>query len=291
MSEKQQSYPYDPPVADLLTAGDPRGQAWLDYPAAYAFTKDHTPDLIRMMQDEELNQADSDSDEVWAPLHAWRALGQLGDPAAVEAIAALFPRIDDEWNSDWEQEELPVVLGMIGSPAIPALEAFLANPQNGLFARAAAATALVKIGQQDTAVREECIAVLVNQLRQHERQEVELNGFIINDLVELRAVEVAAVMEAAFQADSVDLSILGDWEDVQIMLGLSHKRSTPAPVFRWVRDEAAFEANKSGEKRADQTVSQGLTDGTRTTVPKAGRNDPCPCGSGIKYKKCHGKLG
>jgi uncharacterized protein YecA (UPF0149 family) len=21
-------------------------------------------------------------------------------------------------------------------------------------------------------------------------------------------------------------------------------------------------------------------------VPKAGRNDPCPCGSGRKYKKC-----
>lgn len=23
--------------------------------------------------------------------------------------------------------------------------------------------------------------------------------------------------------------------------------------------------------------------------PKIGRNDPCPCGSGRKYKKCHGK--
>jgi preprotein translocase subunit SecA len=24
------------------------------------------------------------------------------------------------------------------------------------------------------------------------------------------------------------------------------------------------------------------------SVPKVGRNDPCPCGSGKKYKKCHG---
>ena len=23
---------------------------------------------------------------------------------------------------------------------------------------------------------------------------------------------------------------------------------------------------------------------------KVGRNDPCPCGSGKKYKHCHGKL-
>ena len=25
-------------------------------------------------------------------------------------------------------------------------------------------------------------------------------------------------------------------------------------------------------------------------TPKVGRNDPCPCGSGKKYKLCHGKL-
>ncbi|HNX72513.1 SEC-C metal-binding domain-containing protein, partial [Rivihabitans pingtungensis] len=24
---------------------------------------------------------------------------------------------------------------------------------------------------------------------------------------------------------------------------------------------------------------------------RVGRNDPCPCGSGKKYKQCHGKLG
>ncbi len=35
-----------------------------------------------------------------------------------------------------------------------------------------------------------------------------------------------------------------------------------------------------GEGTAAQTVSNG--------GPKVGRNDPCPCGSGKKYKKCHG---
>ncbi|MGN0917751.1 MAG: SEC-C metal-binding domain-containing protein, partial [Oxalobacter sp.] len=25
-------------------------------------------------------------------------------------------------------------------------------------------------------------------------------------------------------------------------------------------------------------------------VPRVGRNEPCPCGSGRKYKHCHGKL-
>jgi len=31
-------------------------------------------------------------------------------------------------------------------------------------------------------------------------------------------------------------------------------------------------------------------DTVRNLLPKVGRNDPCPCGSGKKYKQCHGKL-
>ena len=37
----------------------------------------------------------------------------------------------------------------------------------------------------------------------------------------------------------------------------------------------------------DQLARAGGTPG-RATVPEVGRNDPCPCGSGKKYKKCHG---
>jgi preprotein translocase subunit SecA len=43
--------------------------------------------------------------------------------------------------------------------------------------------------------------------------------------------------------------------------------------------------SESGEP--ESTTESGI--GT-TEVPRAGRNDPCPCGSGKKYKHCHGKL-
>jgi preprotein translocase subunit SecA len=36
------------------------------------------------------------------------------------------------------------------------------------------------------------------------------------------------------------------------------------------------------------TSSLGPVGRTATAVPPVGRNDPCPCGSGKKYKKCHG---
>ena len=38
-------------------------------------------------------------------------------------------------------------------------------------------------------------------------------------------------------------------------------------------------------KEAQRLNAQRLQ---RTPIPRVGRNDPCPCGSGKKYKKCHG---
>jgi preprotein translocase subunit SecA len=41
----------------------------------------------------------------------------------------------------------------------------------------------------------------------------------------------------------------------------------------------------------DGSVSQEADPATAVAqVPRAGRNDPCPCGSGKKYKHCHGRL-
>ncbi|PRF95991.1 preprotein translocase subunit SecA [Burkholderia ambifaria] len=37
-------------------------------------------------------------------------------------------------------------------------------------------------------------------------------------------------------------------------------------------------------------VGRAMTHGHGGELPKVGRNDPCPCGSGKKYKQCHGKL-
>jgi hypothetical protein len=48
----------------------------------------------------------------------------------------------------------------------------------------------------------------------------------------------------------------------------------------------------SPARRQQQPARVGGDDATPKTVrrdePKVGRNDPCPCGSGKKYKKCHG---
>jgi hypothetical protein len=46
----------------------------------------------------------------------------------------------------------------------------------------------------------------------------------------------------------------------------------------------AFDAALAGRR-------PGERQGTVVATAKVGRNEPCPCGSGKKYKKCHGELG
>lgn len=65
-----------------------------------------------------------------------------------------------------------------------------------------------------------------------------------------------------------------------------------------VRAESDVEAVEAKRRQADegpknfehQSSTQPDAPAPTQRAPKVGRNDPCPCGSGKKYKQCHGKL-
>jgi hypothetical protein len=223
--------PYAFPLDKLLTLGDarPTMSRWPDY-RQHGLAPEHIPDLIRMATDEELNLADSDSLEVWAPMHAWRALGQFRAESAAGPLLSLLHWIDDN-DDDMINEEVPEVLGMIGPAAIPAVVEYLADASHGLWARVAAASSLKEIGQRHPDSRDECVAVLTRQLEHFGEQDKSLNAFLVGPLRDLGAVESAPVMERAFAANRVDIGVQGDWEDVQIDMRLRQERETPKPDY------------------------------------------------------------
>jgi preprotein translocase subunit SecA len=58
---------------------------------------------------------------------------------------------------------------------------------------------------------------------------------------------------------------------------------------------AAATAADATARMVDQAMAHGVHAGAGAQsaaggLPKVGRNDPCPCGSGKKYKHCHGRL-
>ncbi len=58
---------YQPPVSKLLNYGNCRNyKEWPNYVQELNLEEKHIPELIKMATDEELNQGDSDSQEVWS---------------------------------------------------------------------------------------------------------------------------------------------------------------------------------------------------------------------------------
>ena len=73
-------------------------------------------------------------------------------------------------------------------------------------------------------------------------------------------------------------------------LTMSKPASEPVPAFAGARAAAAAASGpgQSGSPRPARTGGDDVIKTVRREEPKIGRNDPCPCGSGKKYKKCHG---
>jgi uncharacterized protein YecA (UPF0149 family) len=281
--------PYQPPLDKFLTLGEPpRGDTQIDY-STYGISHQHVPELIQMALDEVLHTGPADSSSIWAPLHAWSALAQLRAEEATVPLLKLLRRIDEN-DDDFVSEQLPDVFAKFGPAAINPLVAYLANQTHGKWARVAATDAIGKIGEQHPTARVECITHLANQLRRFAGQSDIINGSIVSSLLNLKAVEVAPLIEKAFAAGAVDEMHVGNWNDVQIELGLKAERGFPydedIEIFAQVEPLEKKKA-KPEDPRQQQLFSSPTSSNVVST--KANRNDPCPCGSGKRYKKCCGK--
>jgi hypothetical protein len=250
-----------------------------------------------MAADEALNRGDPESTLVWAPIHAWRALGQLRAEAAIEPLLTLVER-SEEWDDDWGLSELPEVLGEIGAAAIEPAANYLAEANHNEWARITAAEALGKIGGRHPEVRSECVAKLAAQLEKFTEQSEALNAFLIMPLLDMRALEVTPLMEQVYAAGRVDETIVGNWEDAQVELGLlerpvdlasSSELIPPSAMMDEIRETILEIGRENPKVRAIMEEAEyGPVAEPYVAPPKVGRNEPCPCGSGKKYKKCCG---
>lgn len=268
---------YAAPVRRLLNIGATRSYDpadWPDYVEEFAVGHEHIGELVRLACDEALHRADSDTSEVWAPLHAWRALGQLRAAVSVPPLLALLKKIDEDEAAEME---LPVVLGMIGPAAIPYCSDFLSDRANPPLSLATTIDAIKEIAERHPGYRAECVGILARTLEPPAHRDPWVSGFVVSALIDLRAVEAIDVIRGAFRRKSVDISIAGDEEDVEIELGLRERRATPAPRY------LMLPAGRSSPWDADRNQRRIRISPRHE---KVGRNDPCPCGSGRKYKKC-----
>jgi hypothetical protein len=220
---------YSDPVAKLLKLGEIEVFAkWRNY-AELGLGREHIPELIRMATDNDLNFFATTTQGAWASMHAWRALGQLRAEAASAPLVAMLAKLDED---DWIWEEVPDIMKMLGPAAIPHLATFLTDSTHDLNARIAVSRSLQRIGSEYETSRVACIQALAAQLEKFSQTDPELNGFVVIGLLDLKAVETAPLIKRAFAAGRVDEWIGGDWESVQVELGLKEVPKRMAKTSR-----------------------------------------------------------
>jgi hypothetical protein len=158
----------------------------------------------------------------------------------------------------------------------------------------------------------------VQRLREHLQhaiatEDAELGNAIASELLEYSPHEAADEIREAFRLDLVEYGFIVP-EDLEKSLAEGHARlrksldrcpPTGIPdAVEELSDWAAFQEDTFGGAPGRSSLSSSgragdwdpnlddeplVPPGTlRNTTPKVGRNDPCPCGSGRKYKKCCG---
>lgn len=215
-------------VQKLAGLGDAwKEPKWLDYLSlGLEFT--HIPILIGIVEDRAQlwNESAGSSDTMWMPVHAWRALAQLKAATAVPTLLELLHEIDDEGN-EIIQEDLPDVLAQIGPGALEQTGMYLCSKSNPLWARISAAYALRNLASANQELCPAVITLLEQVLEAYLSNDRTLNGFLVAFLADLQAAACSPLIEQAYLANRVDESILGDFEDFQVAVGLLERRLTP----------------------------------------------------------------
>jgi hypothetical protein len=230
------SGPYPPPVADLLTLGDPRDPDVKARRDTLTFDQEHAEDLVRMARDRDLTLASSESDEVWGPLHALAILRELDSSGFVNELLPLLD-LDDEWYFT----EVPTLLGSVGAPALAPLLSYLADESRWSYGQSHACDALQKIAEQYPELREQVVEALSDVLRAAERQEEIVCTAAMSALVELKAVEALPLIRRAFELHKIDEMMRGSWGDVLAELGVEPEEGDPLVAESRRRFEEAHE--------------------------------------------------
>ncbi len=216
--------------------------------------------LLEILQDEELGAEDGPADG-WPPIHA---VGLLVDLGAVEAIE---PMLDILAETDWDTIihdrivlRLPELRAAVLEPALARIV-----PEMDEALRDNLCSILAELGVRDERVYAELC-------RAFERDET-LGAVRFADYGDPRALPLLARALLEFEPD---------WESPFGLIGLAdlvdaHERlGAPLPA------ELRAHVDELHEKWDALAARRQATEAR----VKVGRNDPCPCGSGKKYKKC-----
>ena len=116
------------------------------------------------------------------------------------------------------------------------------------------------------------------------KQEYKKEAFeLFSEMLEKVKREVVTLLARVRIRSEDEIAAAGSRRNARAGRGAGAADAVPAPRHGRLRRRRGSRAGAGARTRRSGSA---LGDG----APKVGRNDPCPCGSGKKYKHCHGQL-
>ena len=229
-------------------------------------------------------------------------LGTLGAMAAIPDLIQLFYHYDNE-----TLQSASGTLGLLGQPAVEPALTVLRDTSLEWYPRTEASTAAILAAGDDAGLRERVAATLRELLAGYleradefeDDDDYDMASSLVADLTHLADPQARELIAAAFKADLVDTLMLGP-EDVHYFYRRGPEKTERPGPRDWLEEYREQYQEELQARAAGPRTGPGAADfgpllempeppqPHRHTGPRIGRNDPCWCGSGKKFKKCHG---
>jgi hypothetical protein len=252
----------------------------------------------------------------WIVVHAINILGAMRDEQALPLLIEMVPHAYFS-NHEEAVEVLPAALGNYGETAVEPYMKFIseyrgAYHDNPDFAhcRHTVSAALTRIALREEAVRPRVADFVIGLFADSGEDDRIFLSFSSGHPVALdkdpgKERGLKAV-RAAYERGAISHEMNGSFKEFTLMVRerqpslLNDLRSdlfdfySPGEIRRRQKERAERREDNPYRSDAKPLVPEGYTmaeKGGLQRTEKVGRNDPCPCGSGKKYKKCCGQQG
>jgi hypothetical protein len=279
---------------------------------------DSVPHLARIIEEDKYWEVGGPGDG-WSPFHA---LHLLGCNKTTEALHVLIVTLRNRGKDigDWLTEDMPSILANFGSSAVEPLTELVLDESLDAFVRGAAATALGVIAHNHSEYREPVIKLFRQILKEANAKGAEENNYtfitlLVDDLAQLKDQDAFEDIEQAFANGLIDEFFI-NLNDIKRIYRTPdedmpyhyHHEKDPMDQFSQKNIDYLYKLHYDTEKTRiedklkkslktldypqqvygvwDDTDSKSKFSKGKRKEKKIGRNDPCPCGSGKKYKKC-----
>ena len=246
------------------------------------------------------------------PIHALLLLAELKSDSSLPLILDILSyetELIEFWFDGFTTEDLWLVFFKLAPNNLDTLKRFLLKPAVDTYVKAALSTAIAQLLFHKLATKEELVLfykeVLEGFLKAGKNDNLvdsDLLGFIVIDIVETGLVELLPIMKELFKKGYISEGVCGSYKDVADDITPTYKPQDKKEVFTvfefydselasWLENydrTAILRSKYNTETPTSENHPPIQQEENITTLisNKIGRNDPCPCGSGKKYKKC-----